>query len=89
MYLIVVYDISNIKLQTKIRNFVRRYLNHTQLSVFEGEVTPSQFVKIDLFFRSLHLPENESVVIYKLRDQSKVMHIIYGKNNTPRDINII
>ena len=81
MYIIVVYDISDVKTQNKIRNYLRRFLVHTQLSVFEGEVLPSQFEKIKLFFKNLNLDENESVVIYQLRDQSKVIRHLYGNQD--------
>ena len=79
MYLIVVYDISDVNLQNKIRNYMRRFLYHTQFSVFEGDVTPSQFKEIELYMKNLKLESENSVIIYKLRDQSKVMKHVFGK----------
>lgn len=85
VYLIVVYDISDVKLQSKLRNYFRRFLVHTQLSVFEGEVTPSQFKEIQIFCKELGLNKNESVVIYQLRDQTKVIRHLFG--DTDREFN--
>lgn len=81
MYLIVVYDITDVKLQNKLRNYFRKFLTHTQLSVFEGEVTPSQFKEIQLFCKELGLNENESIVVYQLRDQTKVIRHLFGDQN--------
>lgn len=83
LYLIIVYDISDIGVQNKIRNFLRRFLDHIQLSVFEGEVAPSQFAEIKMFLKNLHLPEDESVVVYVLRDQSRVERCIFGGAQAP------
>ncbi len=79
MYVIVVYDISDVKVQSKIRNFLRKFLIKSQLSVFEGEINPSQLREIEFFLKKLSIPENESVIIYILRDQNRVKKIYFGE----------
>lgn len=42
MYVIIVYDI-NVDRVNKVKSFLRQYLFWIQNSVFEGEVTESEF----------------------------------------------
>ncbi len=46
MYVIVVYDV-NVGRVNKVCKFLRMYLNWVQNSVFEGELTESELVKVE------------------------------------------
>jgi CRISPR-associated endonuclease Cas2 len=74
----VVYDIADIGVQTKTRNFLRRYLSHIQLSTFEGEINPSQLVEIELFCKEIKLGPTDSIIIYILPFNSKVKRKTFG-----------
>ena len=45
MYVIIVYDV-NVERVSKVCNFLRQYLNWIQNSVFEGEITKAELLKI-------------------------------------------
>ncbi|RLF26356.1 MAG: CRISPR-associated endonuclease Cas2 [Thermoplasmata archaeon] len=68
MYVIIVYDIK-VERVSKVCYFLRQYLNWIQNSVFEGEITPSQFYEIKKGLKKLISEEEDSVIIYKMRSQ--------------------
>ena len=45
MYVIIVYDV-NVERVNKVKSFLRQYLFWIQNSVFEGELTKSEFKKV-------------------------------------------
>ena len=45
MYVIIVYDV-NVERVNKVKSFLRQYLYWIQNSVFEGELTRSEFRKV-------------------------------------------
>ncbi len=79
VYVITVYDISDVRIQGKLRNFLRRYLRQTQLSVYEGELTPAQFREIVEFTKSLNITDPDTFIIYKLQDYSRIDRVMFGK----------
>ncbi len=83
MYIIVVYDIGDVKVQDHVRAFLRKFLIHVQLSVFEGEVSPAQLTEILHFFKKLKYEGNDGVIVYILRDQNKVKKEIFGSTFSP------
>ena len=66
MYVIIVYDI-NVDRVNKVKSFLRRYLYWIQNSVFEGEVTDSEFEIIYKGLMKIIDEEVDSIIIYKLR----------------------
>lgn len=70
MYVIIVYDVE-IKRINKIRNFLRQYLYWVQNSVFEGEITKSELVKIKDFLNK-NCKKTDSIVIYVLESFSSL-----------------
>lgn len=64
-YYICVYDVSVSRVQKALRLF-RRYLTWVQNSVFEGELTPSQFAALEADVRAL-FEKNDSLIVYELR----------------------
>ncbi|BCS90760.1 MAG: CRISPR-associated endoribonuclease Cas2 [Candidatus Micrarchaeota archaeon] len=83
MFVIVVYDISSVRLQGRIRNFLRRFLNHIQLSVFDGELDPSQAKEIELFLKDQNYNDGEYTIMYTISFHGKVDRNIFGK---PKDL---
>ncbi|MEM4133728.1 MAG: CRISPR-associated endonuclease Cas2 [Candidatus Micrarchaeia archaeon] len=80
MYVIVVYDITEVKKQLKIRNFLRRFLNHIQFSVFHGNLNPSQLKEIELFLKDFDYEGNDSVVVFIVPIYSNIRNLVFGRN---------
>lgn len=87
MYIIVVYDEGDIKAQSKIRNMLRMYLQHVQLSVFEGEVSPSQLTEIKLKLNSMI--KDGGAIVYVTHTDKAVKRYIIGKSKDVSKSNII
>ncbi len=76
MYVVVVYDVS-IERVNEIRKFLRRYLIWVQNSVFEGEVTKSEYERIrSKLFEMVR--EKDSIIIYLFRTRDEVKKEVIG-----------
>ena len=64
MYIILVYDIK-VDRVSKVCYFLRQHLNWIQNSVFEGEITKSQFFEIKTGLKKLIKEDEDSIIIYK------------------------
>jgi CRISPR-associated protein Cas2 len=63
MYVIIVYDIGEERI-TNVRKFLKRFLNWIQNSVFEGEITESQLVRVQNFLHKKIVIESDFIKIY-------------------------
>ncbi len=63
MYVIIVYDIGEERINV-IRKFLKRFLNWIQNSVFEGEITESQLVRVQNFLHKKIVIESDFIKIY-------------------------
>ncbi|MBP2173198.1 CRISPR-associated endonuclease Cas2 [Methanococcus voltae] len=64
MYVIIVYDVSVARVN-HIKKFLRRYLTWVQNSVFEGELTKSEFETVKIGLKNLMDEDYDSVIIFK------------------------
>ncbi|MEM4719781.1 MAG: CRISPR-associated endonuclease Cas2 [Candidatus Pacearchaeota archaeon] len=78
IYVIIVYDVS-IERVTKICQFLRKYLDWIQNSVFEGELTESQLKEIETKIKSIINEESDCVQIYSFRTIEMVNKLTIGK----------
>lgn len=78
MYIIVVYDIA-VGRVSKACNFLRRYLNWVQNSVFEGDITEKQFAGITHGLKNIIDSKSDSVRFYTFRTQDQVKIIKLGQ----------
>lgn len=85
MYLIVVYDIDVTRVN-KVNKFLKMYLHWRQNSVFEGEVTISQFKKIEVGLKEIVDEEVDSVMIYKLPDKNNLEMRVIGIEKNPIEL---
>ncbi len=84
MYVIIVYDVDQKRVQ-RVCNFLRRYLNWVQNSVFEGHLTESQLARVkDGISKRINL-EEDSVYIYILPDRKWVEREVIGQVKMPTD----
>ena len=82
MYVIIVCDI-NVDRVNKVKAFLRQYLFWIQNSVFEGEVSESEF---KLIYNGLMkiIDENvDSIIIYKLRMAELLNREVLGIEKSP------
>jgi len=66
MYLIMVYDINEVRV-SKVLKVARRYLNWIQNSVLEGEITRAKFLKLKSDLKRVIKENEDSIIFYKLR----------------------
>jgi CRISPR-associated protein Cas2 len=77
MYVIIVYDVG-VERVNKIKKFLRTWLNWVQNSVFEGELTKSEFIKVQQGIKNIVDKEFDSVIIFKLRDRKFIDRKVIG-----------
>ena len=78
MYYICVYDIADEKRSPKVLNTFRKYLNWVQNSVFEGELTSSQYVSLVAELEQIIKKAEDSIIMYKLRAAKWVEKDVLG-----------
>ena len=66
MNAILVYDI-NVERVQKVLKICRKYLNHVQNSVFEGEISEAKLEKLKQELKNVINVEKDSVIIYTFR----------------------
>jgi len=71
MYVIVVYDVA-VERVAKVCQFLRMYLNWIQNSVFEGELTQSQFLEVKNGIGEIIDQNEDTVRFYVLRSKDLV-----------------
>lgn len=82
MYVIIVYDI-NVDRVNKVKSFLRQHLFWIQNSVFEGEVTDSEFELIYYGLMEIIDENVDSVIIYKLRMAELMNREVLGIEKSP------
>lgn len=78
MYALIVYDVNE-KRVAKVLKFLRTYLNWIQNSVFEGELTDAQLLKIKNKINDIIDIKEDSVIIFTSRDKKWLCKSIIGK----------
>ena len=76
--MIIVYDIG-VERVNRVRVLLRQYLNWIQNSVFEGELTKSALREVEEKLREIIVPEEDSVVVYVLRDERLLKRKFIGE----------
>lgn len=66
MFVVVSYDISEDKRRTKIHKVLKSYGQWMQLSVFECDLTATQYAKLRSRLAKLIKPERDSIRFYFL-----------------------
>jgi CRISPR-associated protein Cas2 len=78
VYYIAVYDFEEKKVGKALKLF-RQYLNWVQNSVFEGELTDSQFEELKKKAHKLIDPDVDSVIFYSVSDEKWLHRNVMGK----------
>lgn len=66
MHVVVTYDISEDKRRTKIHNILKSYGQWMQYSVFECDLTPTQYAKLRSRLNKIINSETDSIRFYFL-----------------------
>lgn len=82
MYIILVYDIKSDdggqKVLSKTFKTCKRYLSHIQNSVFEGELSNAQLVKLEYELKNIIRPNQDSIIIFKSRSERWLEKEMWG-----------
>ncbi len=79
MYYIVVYDIASAKRLPKILKICRKYLHWVQRSVFEGELTKTQFLQLNDELKRKINKKEDSVIYFEIRNTEVIRKNVLGK----------
>ena len=85
MYIILVYDIGEERV-TRILKICRKYLTWVQNSVFEGEITEANLVKLKTELKKNMKKEDDSIIIYGLRTTLYSFRETMGKEKGGEEI---
>jgi CRISPR-associated protein Cas2 len=85
MYVILVYDINQ-KRVGKMLKLCRKYLNWIQNSVFEGEITDVKLKELLTKAKWLMKKEEDSIIIFKSREEKWLDKEIVGLEKSSIDI---
>lgn len=85
MYVVLVYDISQSNNGQKRWSYVfkicKKYLSHIQNSVFEGEISKAQLVKLQQELKP-HIDKTvDSIIIFKSRQEKWLDKEFWGKED--------
>lgn len=82
MYVILVYDIKTDEYGQKILNKTfktcKKYLSHIQNSVFEGELSESQILKLRYELNDIIRNDIDSVILFKSRSNKWLKKELWG-----------
>lgn len=65
VYVILVYDVKKKRVQ-KVMKICRKYLNHLQNSVFEGNITEAKLNRLKNEIKSAIDIKNDSICVFRL-----------------------
>lgn len=72
MYIILIYDVKKKRVQ-KVMKICRKYLNHLQNSVFEGNITEAKLQRLKSELKSVIEVQSDSVCVFRLDSTRYVM----------------
>lgn len=90
MYVILVYDIhmdlDGPKVWRKVFKTTKRYLNHVQNSVFEGELTASELFGLRQELKKYVRDDVDSVIAYRAPHQDIIDREFWGIEDDKTDV---
>ena len=82
MYVILVYDIKNdqggAKVLSKTFKTCKKYLMHIQNSVFEGEISEAQLLKLKMELNKVIREDRDSLIVFKCRNEKWIPKEFWG-----------
>ena len=77
MYVIIVYDIK-VERVNKVKSFLRQHLFWIQNSVFEGELTNSEYKAVTDGLKDIIEEDEDSIIIYQLMMEESLTRKVIG-----------
>ncbi len=87
-YVFVMYDVNE-KRVNKIFKICKKYLSHYQNSVFRGEITPSNLIKLKGELNRKCNKDEDFISIIKMINESNFNEDIIGKNKRDKGDDLI
>lgn len=85
MYVILTYDIKieddGPKVLRNVFKLCKKYLTHIQDSVFEGELSDSQIMKLNIELKKYIRNDKDSIIIFKSRHERWLDKEFWGKKD--------
>jgi len=78
MYYILAYDIASDKRLVKALKICRKYLNWVQNSVFEGELSESQYKALIAELKRVLKLNEDSIITYCMNDRRYMLKMVTG-----------
>ncbi|MCT6926373.1 CRISPR-associated endonuclease Cas2 [Metasolibacillus sp.] len=85
MFVIITYDV-NTKRVNKLCKKLKEYLTWTQNSVFEGEITKTQFLKCKQAIETIIDPDEDSIYYYVVENPKHMKKSSYGTDKGSMDL---
>lgn len=85
MFVIITYDVGE-KRVGKVCKKLREYLDWTQNSVFEGEISTGKLTKCLSELNKIIDKKEDSVYLYQVSNPRNIKKVVYGKEKNPLDI---
>ncbi len=84
MYFIIVYDVG-VERVNKVKKYLRQYLDWIQNSVFEGNLTKSEYEEVQKGVKKIIDESHDSIVFYKLRNKKALDKNTIGQEKEKTD----
>jgi CRISPR-associated protein Cas2 len=68
MFVIIVHDVQVERIDA-VCTYLKKYLNWMQNSVFEGDLTPSELVRIKADLSHITNKDKDCIIIYQIRNK--------------------
>ncbi|MGM9987596.1 MAG: CRISPR-associated endonuclease Cas2 [Bacillaceae bacterium] len=85
MFVIITYDIEQ-KRVGKVCKKLREYLDWTQNSVFEGEITVGKLSECMAELNKIIDKEKDSIFLYQVNNPRNIKKIVHGQEKNPFDL---
>lgn len=84
MFVIITYDVGE-KRVGKICKKLREYLDWTQNSVFEGEITVGKLTKCMTELNKIIDKSTDSIYLYQVNNPRNIKKTVHGQEKNPLD----
>lgn len=85
MFVIITYDVGE-KRVGKVCKKLREYLDWTQNSVFEGEITIGKYTQCMSELNKIINIDKDSIYVYQVKNPRNIKKVIQGKEKNPFDL---
>lgn len=85
MFVVLTYDVGE-KRVNKVRKKLKMYLNWTQNSVFEGEITDAKLRKCLAELNKIINKSEDSLYIYRVKNSNNIIKDVIGEEKSSDEL---